>query len=61
MNAQMDGPPDDPQDHYCKRVCGRLAGGLIRDTKTSDIEEVVRWLNDELYYRQTTIPEASPF
>ena len=43
--------PEDPQDHECKRICGRLAGGLIADTHVHDLQEVVRWLNSEIHYR----------
>lgn len=54
--------PDDPQDHFCKSVCGRLAGGLIEETPVDDLQEVVRWLNEAIYYRiNPYVPPADPF
>lgn len=52
-------PPEDPQDHFCKRVCGRIAGGLIHETPLKDLREVKRWLDDHIEHRDAPPLSAS--
>lgn len=45
-------PEDDPQDYCIKRVCGRIAGGLMLDTPTNDLKEVVVYIQQEIDWRE---------
>lgn len=62
MNAIPSDPPDDPKDHFCKEACKRLGAGEADQMDVDDLKEVVRWLNEEIYYRtHPYIPPSDPF
>ena len=45
-------PADDPQDYCIKRICGRIAGGLIAETDTHALSEVVKYIQAEIDWRE---------
>lgn len=56
------GPRIDPRDHFVQQTCGRIARGEVNQVDVDDLNELVRWLNEEIYYRVNPyIPPADPF
>lgn len=52
-------PTEDPQDRFCRSVAGRVAGGLVMDTKLHDLIELRRWLDDIIEHRDAPIRTAT--
>lgn len=56
------GPAIDPRDHFVQQACLRIGAGEVGQMDVDDLNEVVRWLNEEIYYRtHQYIPPADPF